>query len=141
MKHIKPYIKFNESVSNEEFDTLYTDIAEKTFYELDDHFHYDKNQFFPLKVTLEEYKGKYDLTIALGLGWVTRMSDDDIEWLSDYVYDLNDEFKKDNNFYAAFMGDGSRGGARQLFSMSNEYFPKDPMDYENFPPGTYPDRG
>lgn len=151
MKHIKIYENFLDNlkkkqeeekkglpdpVANEEFDKIYTDIAERTFYELDDHFHYDKNQFFPLKVSLEEYNGKYDLTIALGLGWITRMSDDDIEWLSDYVYDLNAMFRKDNNFYAAFMGDG-----RKIYNMQNDCFPKDSMDYMDFPPGRYPDRG
>ena len=156
MKHIKIYENFLDNlkkkqeeekkglpdpVANEEFDKIYTDIAERTFYELDDHFHYDKNQFFPLKVSLEEYNGKYDLTIALGLGWITRMSDDDIEWLSDYVYDLNAMFRKDNNFYAAFMGDGSRGGSRKIYNMQNDCFPKDSMDYMDFPPGRYPDRG
>lgn len=150
MKHIKIYENFLDDIKNkgeelpepvasEYFDKIYTDIAERTFYELDDHFHYDKNQFFPLKVSLEEYNGRYDLKIALGLGWITRMSDDDIDWLNEYVNDLNSMFKKNNNFYAVFMGD-SFGGGRKIYSIQNDYFPKQPNDYLNFPKGKYPDR-
>ena len=131
-----------DPIANKEFDETYKVVAEQIFYEIDDKFRHDMNQFFPLKVTLEEYKGHYDLTIALALGWITRMSDDDIEWMSDRVYDLNKQFEKDNNFYVAFMGDSSgRGGARKLFNMQNEDFPKESNDYLQFPEGRYPDRG
>ena len=140
MKHIKQYDLFLES--NEEFDETYKVIAEQIFYEIDDKFRHDMEQFFPLKVTLEEYNGHYDLTIALAGGWITRMSDDDIEWMSDRVYDLNKQFEKNNNFYASFMGDSSgKGAARKLFYMQNEDFPNNPHDYLQFPRGKYPDRG
>ena len=40
------------------------------------------------------------------------------------------------------MGDSSgRGGARKLFTMQNEDFPKESNDYLQFPEGRYPDRG
>jgi hypothetical protein len=134
MKHLKRY---NELIieSKDYSDEDYIIIAERTFYELEEKF--CDNQFFPLKVTLEEHKGKYNLTIALGLGWITRMSDDDIDWLNDYLSELN----QNNNLHSSFMGDSSgRMSARKLFFMKNNDFPKSSMDYLNFPPGKYPDR-
>jgi hypothetical protein len=69
------------------------------------------------------------------------MSDDDIDWLGDYTSELNDMFKNYKNFYAAWMGDSDNPGARKLFDMQNNCFPKKSMDYMNFPQGKYPDRG
>lgn len=131
MRYLKRFFE------NKNYDEDYIIISERTFYELDDKFHQDMNQFFPLKVTLEEYKGDYYLTIALGLGWITRLSDDDIDWMHEYVNELN----KNPNLYASFMGDSSgRVSARKLFFMKNDCFPNSPMDYLDMPKGKYPDR-
>lgn len=126
-------------VSNKEFDETYKIVSEQLFYELDDRFRIDPGVFFPIKLKLEERSGKYDLTIALAGGWIRRMSDDDIEWLSDRVTDMNNEYSKSDNFYAAFMGDGG-GNGRIVFEMMNEDFPRSSMDYMNHPQGPYPDR-
>lgn len=131
MKYLK---KFNE---NNNSDEDYITITERTFYELDDKFRLSGGRFFPLKVTLEEYNGNYNLSILLALGWITRMSDDDIDWLHEYISELN----QNKNLSAAFMGDSSgRIVARKLFSMQNKDFPNSSMDYLSFPEGPYPDR-
>jgi len=132
MKYLKRFLE------NKNYDEDYTIIAERTFYELDDKFRWDENQFFPLKVTLEEYQGNYDLTIALGGGWITRLSDEDINWMNEYVSELN----QNPNLHASFMGDSSgRIGSKKLFFMKNDCFPESPIDYMNMPRGRYPDRG
>ena len=137
MKYIKP---FNENETYINFDEMYSIISEQLFYDLEDHFRYDKQQFFPIKIVLnKKNSGKYDLTIALGGGWVTRMSDEDIDYLNQLVNSMNDEYKKYNNFYAVFCGDGF-GLGEKLVDIQNECFPKTSMDYMNFPPGRYPDR-
>lgn len=137
MKYINTYKLFE---NNESFDETYKIVSEQLFYELDDKFRIDPGVFFPLKVSLEERGGNYDLTIALAGGWIRRMSDDDIEWLTDKIYDINKEYENNKNFYAAFMGDGG-GNGRIVFEMMNEDFPRDSRDYMNHPVGPYPDRG
>jgi len=137
MKYINTYKLFE---NNESFDETYKIVSEQLFYELDDKFRIDPGVFFPLKVCLEERNGNYDLTVALALGWVRRLSDDDIEWLSDKIYDINKEYESSKNFYAAFMGDGG-GNGRIVFEMMNEDFPRSSRDYMGHPVGPYPDRG
>jgi hypothetical protein len=137
MKYINTYRLFENS---ESFDETYKIVSEQLFYELDDKFRIDPGVFFPLKVRLEDRSGKYDLTIALALGWVKRLSDEDIEWLSDKLYDINKEYEGNKNFYAAFMGDGG-GNGRVVFEMMNEDFPRSSMDYMSHPVGPHPDRG
>lgn len=137
MKYINTYKLFENT---ESFDETYKIVSEQLFYELDDRFRIDPSVFFPLKVCLEERSGRYDLTIALAGGWIRRMSDDDIEWLSDRIVDLNNTYSKNDNFWAAFMGDGG-GDGRIVFEMMNEDFPRSSMDYMNHPVGPHPDRG
>lgn len=136
MRYLNSFKLFESS----EFDETYKVISEQLFYELDDKFRIDPGVFFPLKLSLGEKNGDYSLTIALAGGWIRRMSDDDIEWLSDRVTDLNNEYGKNNNFDAAFMGD-SFGNGRTVFEMMNEDFPRSAMDYMGHPIGPYPDRG
>jgi hypothetical protein len=138
MKYISNYKLFeNESSS---FDDTYKVVSEQLFYELDDKFRIDPGVFFPLKVCLEEMNGKYHITIALALGWITRLSDDDIEWLSDKVFDTNKQYESNKNFYVAFMGYGG-GNGRMVFEMMNEDFPRKSIDYMGHPVGPYPNRG
>ncbi len=137
MKYINTYKLFENSESSDE---TYKIVSEQLFYELDDKFRFGPGVFFPLKVRLEYRNDSYDLTIALAGGWIRRMSDDDIKWLRDKVYDINKEYESNGNFYAAFMGDGG-GNGRIVFEMMNEDFPRSSMDYMNHPIGPYPDRG
>lgn len=51
MKYIKP---FNENETYINFDEMYSIISEQLFYDLEDHFRYDKQQFFPIKIVLNK---------------------------------------------------------------------------------------
>ena len=138
MKFIKRF-ESNDWIEPNEFDESYKVISEQLFYELDDKFRIDPGVFFPIKLCLTERSDRYDLTIALGIGWMTRMSDDDLEWMSNRITDLNNDYSKNNNFWAAFMGDSFNSG-RVVFEMMNDDFPRTSMDYMSHPVGRYPDR-
>lgn len=127
------YIKKFEDVSSlrkEELEEAYKIVSEQLFYELDDRFRVEPGVFFPLKLFLEERNGRYDLTIALGFGWIGRMSDSDTEWLSDRVIDLNNHCGEYGNFWASFMG-GSCSVHRIVFEMANEDYESKFTDCDN----------
>jgi hypothetical protein len=132
--------KYPRKPASKEFDDEYTGIAEQLFYELDDKFRVDDVTFFPIKIILNECDNHYSISICLALGWVTRLGDNEQDWLDDRIEKILDTFKYNNNLSINYMGDSSSGSAyREIFRMINDDFPKSSMDYMSHPRGKYVD--
>lgn len=101
-------------------DEVYIDINRK--------FKAVKDRFFPLKVSWVNR----EVFIILAEGWIERMTEDELDWLTDYL----DSFRAKYKVPIAFTTNSPE--VVEDYVRRNKDYPKSAIDIQNFPPNPYP---
>jgi hypothetical protein len=132
MKHLK---KFNESDTKEylKSEEFYKDLTDKLFFEINDYF--KEKRFFPLNVKLDRRGSNvYYGSVCMAGGWSNRMNDKEEDWLFAKLKHYKNEFGIDYSACADSFA------SSVIYNIENDNWPKESIDYLNFPPDPFPDR-